>query len=58
MAWERRGTAFLKRLTACGYLLLPEMLKCKKIFYNHNDKSFVLDYNNSEKTEGGYHGEI
>lgn len=34
------------------------MLKCKKIFYNHIDKSFILAYNNGEKIEGGHHNEV
>ena len=35
-----------------------DMSKCKKIFYNHIDKSFVLAYNNGEKIEGGHHNEV
>lgn len=35
-----------------------KMLKYKKIFYNHIDKSFILAYNNDEKIEGGHHNEV
>ena len=48
------------RFDDCQYLNpeLKEMLKCKKIFYNHIDESFILAYNNSEKMEGGHHNEV
>lgn len=34
------------------------MLKCKKIFYNYIDESFVWTYNKGEKIEGGHHNEV